>query len=123
MPGIRTVLARLPPLLADIIRRLTQGRVSIEVISVIDTLDALEERVHALSPELILIGLDRGEDDAIAVALVAALPGIRVLAISSDAKCISLHQAGRQRRVLVDPSLQDLVAAIRGDLDRIADGI
>jgi len=123
VPGIRTVFVMLSPLLGDIIRRLTQGRVSIDVIAVINTADSLEERLRELSPELILIGLGRGEDDAIAAAVAAALPGTRLLALSHDAKRIWLHQAGRHRHLLADPSVQELIAAIRGDLDRRVDGI
>jgi hypothetical protein len=121
--SIRTVMATVSPLLGDIIRRVTEGRVSIDVVAVIESRDSMAERLRALAPELILIALDCGEDDSIAAALADAVPGARVLALSHDAQHLWLHQPGRYRRALANPSLQDLIAAIRGDLDRVANGI
>jgi chemotaxis response regulator CheB len=111
------------PLLRDVIRRVTEGRVSIDVVAVIESRDSMTERLRALAPELILLALDGGEDDSIAAALADALPGARVLALSHDAEHLWLHQPGTDRWALSNPSLQVLIAAIRGDLDRGADWI
>jgi hypothetical protein len=111
------------PLLGDIIRRVTEGRVSIDIVAVIESRDTMTERLRALAPELILIALDGGEDDSIAAALADALPGARVLALSHDAQHLWLRQPSRDRWALANPSLQDLIAAMRGDLDRGADRI
>ncbi|MEO8714663.1 MAG: hypothetical protein ABI369_06595 [Acetobacteraceae bacterium] len=113
MPGIRTVFVTLPPLLGDIIRRLMERRVPLDVVDVLDSRDALAERLRLLAPALILIGLDPGEDDAVAASLAIALAGARVLALAHDARAASLHEAGKAPRALPDPSPRELIEAIR----------
>jgi chemotaxis response regulator CheB len=112
--GARVVMVAISPLLGDIISRLAEGRGAIEIVAAIASKDSLEERLRALSPDVILLGLDPGEDHIAAAARAGFASCARVLALSHDARQAWLHEAGKPAHALPDISQQDLIAAIRG---------
>jgi chemotaxis response regulator CheB len=118
--GIRTVIVALSPLLAEIIRRMTETRVPLDVVATLQTRELMLQHLQLLSPALILLGLDRGEDDAVAAMLAGMLAGVRVLAFASDARRISVHEAGKPQRGFADASAEELMAVIGEDLNPAA---
>lgn len=121
--GIRTVIVTISPLLADLIHRLAEGHIRLEVIAVLETRDSLVERLKSLAPALVLLGLDASEDDAIAARLVDVVPGLRVLAFARDASHVFLHETGKAAQAFVDPSPSELITALAGGLNPSPDRI
>ena len=67
------------------------------------------DRIRALRPDLVLIGLRRGEaDDDIALSLLKAVPRAIVIAICHDMRCAYVYEMRPSRTVLKDFSKADL---------------
>jgi chemotaxis response regulator CheB len=115
--GIRTVVVTISPLLADLIHRLAEGHIRLEIVAVLESRDALLERLQSLAPGLILLGLYPGEDDAFAEMVADLVNGARVLALEPDASRVSLHETGKVARAFVDPSPSELITALAEGLD------
>ena len=54
---IRTVLTTMSPLISDTLVQQIGGHVDLDIVAKIDTRDRLEERLRAIGPDLVLIGL------------------------------------------------------------------
>jgi hypothetical protein len=121
--GIQTIIVGLSPLLADLIHRLAEEQIQLEIIAVLESRDSLMGRLQSLAPALILLGLRVGEDDATAASLANLMPGVRVLAFARDASHAFLHQAGKPARAFVDPSPRELISALTEGLDPAVDRI
>jgi DNA-binding NarL/FixJ family response regulator len=113
MAGIRTVMVTMSPFLADIIEQLLTEHVGLDVVGRFDVRDLLEEGLQVLAPELIFVGLQRGEADEIGRALLALVPAAKVIAFSNDARCGYVYEMRAHRAMLIDISLQELIEAIR----------
>lgn len=111
-PVRRAVMVTISPLLADVIRRVVAGHVAIEIVAEIRHRSRLEARLRALRPELVLMGLRRGEDDTIAHAILAALPQARIIAFSSDVRVAYVHETRPHRTELQDFSTEALFAIL-----------
>ena len=84
------------------------------MIGELDIRDALDEKLRALAPDIILIGLGRNEGDEIALSLVRRLPNAKAIAFSSDGRHAFVHRMQPQRTVLLDVSPQGLIDSILG---------
>jgi DNA-binding NarL/FixJ family response regulator len=105
-------MVTIPPLFADIIRQALAGHVAIEIVAEIGRRNRLRERLRALQPELVLIGLRRGEADTIGLSILAALPRAKVIAFSFDARSAYVHEVRPHRTELQDFSMQALFALL-----------
>ena len=114
MAAIRTVMVTMPPIFRDLIAELMAGRRNLEVVGNLGARDGLEERLRALEPDLILIGLGKGEGDEIGLPLVRLLPNAKVIAFSGDGRDAFVHRIHAQRTALLDVSAQALIDAIMG---------
>jgi DNA-binding NarL/FixJ family response regulator len=112
--SIRTVTITMAPLFRDLVTVLLAGHCSIDLVAEIDNRIAIEQRLQALAPELVLIGLGAGEGDEIGSTLAGSVPGARLIAFSSDNRHAFVHQLHRPRSVLLDFSSQQLVDAALG---------
>jgi DNA-binding NarL/FixJ family response regulator len=110
--AIRTVTLTMSPLLRDLIMGLMAGRRDLDVVEELDTRAGLEERLRALAPDLILIGLDKNEAEEIGVTLVRLLPNAKVIALSNDGRHAFVYRMHPQRTELLDVSAQMLVDTI-----------
>jgi DNA-binding NarL/FixJ family response regulator len=110
--AIRTVMITMPPIFRDLITELISGHRNLNVVADLDNRDGLEQRLPALAPDLVLIGLGRNEGDEIAFSLVRLLPNAKVIAFSSDGRHAFVHRMQPQRTVLLDVSPQMLIDAI-----------
>jgi DNA-binding NarL/FixJ family response regulator len=110
--GIRTVIVTMSPLLTDIIEQLLSGRVTLEVIGRFDVRTLLEEKLRVLAPDLILVGLRRGETDEIGRTLLSLVPVAKVIAFTNDARHGYVHEMRAHRAALIDISPQALIKAI-----------
>jgi DNA-binding NarL/FixJ family response regulator len=112
--AIRTVMITMSPMLRDLVTELMAEHVNVDLVDELDTRDGLEEQLQALVPDLILIGLGRGEGDEIGLSLVRFLPNAKVIAFSSDGRNAFVHRMQPQRTALLDVSPQMLIEAILG---------
>lgn len=112
MARVRTVTVTIPPMLRDLIAELMAGHGNLDVVEELITRDRLEEHLRALSPDLILIGLERNEEDEIGLSLVKSMPNAKVIAISSDARNAFIHCMQPRRTVLPGVSPQALIEHI-----------
>jgi DNA-binding NarL/FixJ family response regulator len=101
-------MVTIPPLFADIIRQALGGHVAIEIVAEIGRRNRLEERLRGLQPDLVLIGLRRGEADTVGLSILAALPRAKVIAFSSDARSAYVHEVRPHRIELQDFSMEAL---------------
>jgi hypothetical protein len=92
-----------PALLGDMIERLTAERVAFNVVARLSGRRGLAGRLKRLRPQLVIIGLLDGEGDAAIHALLAHLPGSKVIALRPDGRAITGY-----RLVLTRVSLADL---------------
>jgi hypothetical protein len=102
-------MVTIPPLFGDIIRQVLAGHVAIEIVAEIGCRNRLRERLRALQPELVLIGLRRGEADTIGLSVLATLPRAKVIAFSSDARNAFVHEVRPHRTELQDCSMGSLL--------------
>jgi DNA-binding NarL/FixJ family response regulator len=109
----RAVIITMSPLLADIFRELLSPQVAIEVVAEIGHDGPLEQRLRALQPDLVLIGLRSGEADGIALSVVMALPHAKVIAFSSDARHAYVYKMRPHRTELNDVSKDALLAILK----------
>lgn len=112
--GIRTVTITMSPIFRELIADSMAGRVDIELVEDLDTRDELEQRLQALVPDLVLIGLQRDEGDETGLSLLRLLPNARVIAFSSDGRNAFVYRMRPQRSELLDVSPQQLLDTILG---------
>jgi hypothetical protein len=68
------------PMLRDIIMELATSNVALEIVADFPTRDRIADRLKAILPGLVLIGLARGETDQIARDILLAAPYSKVVA-------------------------------------------
>ena len=110
----RVAIVTIPPLLADILREVLAGQVAIEIVAQIDRRSRLEQRLRAARPNFVLVGLRRGESDAIARSILTALPNAKVIVFSRDVHRVWVHQMRPHRTELLDFSREALIALLKG---------
>jgi hypothetical protein len=103
------VVITLRPLLRDIVAALLQGHAPDTVADL--GRRASPDEVKRLTPELVVVGLRKGESDRIGQKYASHIPTATVLALSSDGRDAYLHRAAR-RRVLCGVSADTLERAL-----------
>jgi hypothetical protein len=111
MHRIRTVMVTSSPLLRDIILQLVA---SLELVAVLETRDALLERLAGLQPELVVIGLAPDEGQEAAGGIQAVIPRAVTLALAHDLRSAWLFGRDGRRRRLTELSVSGLIAAVQG---------
>jgi hypothetical protein len=114
---LRCVFVTLAPLLSAILAEALSRRIELRLLPQLDERDQLAQRLVALSPDLVVIGLGPGESDDIGAPLLSRLPNSRILLISSAADYAYVHQMRPHRQVLFDFSPDTLLEALLGPPD------
>jgi chemotaxis response regulator CheB len=110
--AIRTAVVTMSPLLRDIVKELPTGRVRLQIVADLTTRDLLLDRLKTILPDVVLIGLARGETDRIARSILAALPRSRVIAFSSAGRQVYIHEMRPHRTALSDASASAVIRAL-----------
>lgn len=113
MAAIRTLIVTMSSMLRDIVVTLLAGHTTLDVVATLDSRDRLEERLRAIAPDVILIGLGRNEGDEIGRTLATLVPTAKVIACSSDGRRAFVHMNTRCT-ALLDVSAKMLIEAILG---------
>jgi DNA-binding NarL/FixJ family response regulator len=109
----RVAIVTVPPLFADILREALAGQVAIEIVVQIGRCSRLKQRLRAARPDFILIGLRRGETDAVALSILTALPDAKVVAFSNDLHRVWVHQIQPYCTEMHDFSLDAMIALLK----------
>lgn len=109
----RVAIVTIPPLFGDILRQILAGQGAIEIVAQIDRRSRLRQRLRAARPDFILIGLRRGETDAVALSILTALPNAKVVAFSNDFHRVWIHQMEAYRTEMHDFSLDAMIALLK----------
>lgn len=110
MLTMRVVVVNLHPLLRDIIATLPQNCAPVIVADF--SKRPARGQLKLLAPDLVIVGLRRGENDRIAERYLAELNTARVLVVSRNAREAFLYRAPARRIVLDNVSLDALDKAL-----------
>jgi chemotaxis response regulator CheB len=116
--SIRAAVVTLSPVIVDIITTLLSSRMALNIVLQMDSRDGIESRLSGLQPDLVLIGLRKGETDVIARDLLRGLPSTTIIALTSDGSDAFLHYLRPHRRALRDISPHLLIRSILASLAR-----
>jgi DNA-binding NarL/FixJ family response regulator len=111
---LRTAVVTIPPILGDIIKALLADHFALNLVGQFDSRAEVEEKLPLISPDLIIIGLRKGETDAIGRTLLAIAPLAKVIALSNDGRNAYVHEISAHRLSLTDVSPSELIDAILG---------
>ena len=114
---MRTLIVTVSPLLADLVKAVLQPHLLLDVVEVLPTRDRLMERLQGISPDLVLLGLLNGEDDACAIPLLAALLSVRILVLAANGAQAWLYETGPHRTALPKLSSSDLIEALKASFN------
>lgn len=119
MAGIRTVMVTTPVMLSDLIKRLAQGRVELDVVAELTKRRALARRLQQLRPDLVVIGLRRTESDIILTTLLLLLSKAKFIVFSHDARTVTGYELRFIKTGLSDLSPDAFMAFICPDNAKI----
>lgn len=113
MKRIRVLLARMPPLMLDILHHVVTAEPDMAVVGVIDEID-LTAAVRRARADVVVVGEDpQGEQHDLYLNLLHRHPHIKVLAIAESGKRASFYEL-RPRRISIGKiSARSFATAIR----------
>ena len=114
MAGLRTLVVGVAPLLADLVTRVLQPLLMLEMVGVVPAGDAHLPTLRAMAPDLVLLGLTGSDSDLCARPLLAALPTAKILVLAPNAEHAWLYESGRDRITLTDLSVPALIDTLTG---------
>lgn len=106
----RAIFVTILPLLADIIVEVVCEQLHLELIAQFHDRDALAERLPALAPDLVVIGVHPGEADQIGAFALTLVPAAKVMVLSHDGRDASFYEIAKGRTELHDFSPAGLLA-------------
>ena len=112
MPRIRVLLAELPGMLGDIIRKLLASEKDIEVVGEMAA-EELLEFMGQTRADVVILGLEDSELPAIGNQLFSEHPAVRVLGVAGDGRSTFLYELRPYKVPLGEVSPKALVTAIR----------
>ena len=112
MIAIRTAVVTMSPMLRDIIKALPTGSVRLEIVAELATRKLLKNQLKAISPDMVLIGLARGEKDRIARTVLSVVPRSKVIAFSGAGRHVYIHEMRPHRTELSDVSAKVVIRAV-----------
>lgn len=105
-------MVTIPPIIGDIVASLLPVSATLHVIARFEDRTEVTDRLVALRPDLVMIGLQNGETDEIARVLLSLMRGAKVVAFSNDGRSAYVHEMRAHRKALVDVSPRALINAI-----------
>ncbi len=112
---IRTVVVTLPRMISDILEQLVVDDVALDIAARFDTRELIEDRLRAILPDLVLIGVRPGESWMIAQSVLTAVPAAKVIVFLSEGRSAYISEGHASWTYLPDCS----AAAIAGIIHTI----
>ena len=91
---IRTVVITLPMMIGDIVKELLIDDVELDIVGRFDSRELIEDKLRAISPELVLVGLSPDEPGMMGPYFLTVVPDAKVIAFSSDGRSAYVSQTG-----------------------------
>lgn len=105
----------MPQLYADIMWASLAERAEVHIIGIIDNRENLDVELGRLAADVIFLGLENGETDAVARAALWNCPKSQIIGLSADGRHVTLHFLRPQCAALEGADPNQIVSAI---LDR-----
>ena len=121
MERVRVVLAGLPRMLADIVRRVLGEAPDLEVIDLSATSEDLMDSLEYHDPDVLVTGLRPKESVEQFASLLRAHPALRIFALEGDGRRAVLYELQPHTVPLGDVSPEGLIEAIRSTV-RVRNG-
>ena len=112
----RILLVEMPRLLSDILKDLISAEPDIEVAGEALTRDGLLALAERTRCDIVVLGSDRSEPPPEGLALLEALPHVRLIGVSSDGRSLFLYERGRRQTPLGQMSPRELLSVIRASV-------
>jgi hypothetical protein len=114
-------MVTISPLLAALVVQAVSPSIDLRVLANLTEREGLAERLLPLDPDLVVIGIERGEGDAVGAGLLQPLPRAKIVLISSDGRMAVIHEMRPHRTVLLDFSPDNFRRAVLGVIDTKSD--
>lgn len=113
MEPIRVLLAQMPAILRDILRRAIAEQADMTVAGEIADLDQLPGIGDAAAPDVVIVGLDEKELPPPCLRLLEARPGLKILVVAAGGREAVLHQSSGAATSVAEVSAEGILRAIR----------
>ena len=123
MAAIRVLLGQMPAMHRDILEETFASQGDIEVVGRVEASDSLLDAVGALTPHVLILGVDRAEWSAEHFSLFRTHPPLHVLMLGNDARVASMFELQLHRTEIPELSPKAILAAVReacADQDAVA---
>ena len=111
---IRTVVITLTMMISDIVKQLLIDDVTLDIVGRFDSRELIEDKLRAISPELVLVGLSPDEPGMMGPYFLTVVPDAKVIAFSSDGHSAYVSQSDASWTHLPDVSPDAITSVIRG---------
>ena len=118
MIGIRVAIVTMPPIIADLALSALRERAAVTMCAAYPARAQAAAKLGADDPDLVLLGLARGEDTRFAAGLARPLSRAVIVALSRDGHRAILVRGFHPPRIFADVSLSDLTDAVIAALAR-----
>jgi hypothetical protein len=116
---IRVFLGPMPAILRDILDETFGSQDDVILVGTSNEDAALRDAVDALSPDVVVVGIEQHDRADGYVDLFREHPDLRLLAIRNDVRSAAIHEFRVRRCVVAELSSATILAAIRGGCDAI----
>ncbi|MFL5287538.1 MAG: hypothetical protein ACJ8AW_42835 [Rhodopila sp.] len=113
MSSVRTVVVTTPAMMRDLIKRLAEGRVDLDIVAEFTARHALARRLSKLRPDLVVIGLRYHEGDAVIRDLLRLIPTAKLIAFSASGRTVRSFELRLYQTDLGDMPPEALLDFIR----------
>jgi len=110
---IRIVLASLPRMLGEIVRKVLGTAADLEIVDTVASLEELGSALAVHAADVVIAGVSRPDGRGKFDALLRAHPAVRVFSLESDGRETVLYELRPHSVALGNVSPEALVAAIR----------
>jgi DNA-binding NarL/FixJ family response regulator len=100
-------------MISDIVEQLVIDDVALDIAARFDTRELIEDKLRAILPDLVLVGLSPGESEKIGLSLSAVVPDAKVIVFSSDGRSAYVSAKGTSWTHLTDFSPDAITSVIR----------
>jgi chemotaxis response regulator CheB len=111
--AVRTLVVTVSPLLTELVIGMLQPHFALDIVGALKTRDGLTEKLRAVAPDLVLLGLLATETDDFVRSLLVTIPLAQVLALPSNGQHAWLYEMRPRRTVVTNLSAAALTRVLK----------
>ena len=111
---LRTAGVTVSPIALDLFVAILAPFATVTIIGRYTARDGIMNALAAADPDLIVVGVQDGGDQAFTATLLAHAPGARIVMLTGDGRTATVTVTGATPIILRDPSPKQLAEAIIG---------